>query len=339
MGVAVWLFWEFFHARWKILFLHGGDRWGGREMRIVMQGEKYLCKVTLQVVEETLGHARWTRDEIWKVIWRASYVRTLVWWRGHLAMQDGCKVRHASHMHLTWELWCGRGDTWPCKMDMNEIWKVISCAFHMHLVWELWCGGGDHTRWMWGEIWKVISHASRMRHIQIDVTSLMFQGQMMNICKISPYILFKSHLTCTSDKKYPNRCYLFNVPRPNDEDLQDFSLYTFQMSSRMVTRWHLKSHLASTSCENFGVLGHARWTQGEIWKVISHVHRMRTLLLDVTSLMFQDQMMKICKIFSLYTFQMSSHMDTRWHLKSQLVSTSRENFGVLGHARWTWGEI
>ena len=29
-------------------------------MRIVMQGEKYLCEVTLQVVEGTLGHARWT---------------------------------------------------------------------------------------------------------------------------------------------------------------------------------------------------------------------------------------------------------------------------------------
>ena len=129
----------------------------------------------------------------------------------------------------------------------------------------------------------------------------------------------KSHLACISHEKYLNRCYLFDVPRPNDEYLQDFPLYTFQMSSCVVTRWHLKGHLASTSHENFGVLGHARWTQGEIWKVISHIPHMRTLLLDVTSLMFQGQMMKICKIFSLYTFQMSSHVDARWHLKNQLV--------------------
>ena len=37
---------------------------GGHKMRIVMQGEKYLREVTLQVVEGTLGHARWTRGEI-----------------------------------------------------------------------------------------------------------------------------------------------------------------------------------------------------------------------------------------------------------------------------------
>ena len=130
----------------------------------------------------------------------------------------------------------------------------------------------------------------------------MSQGQMMKICKICP-------------------------------------LYTFQMSSCMDARWHLTSHLMSTSHENFGVLGHARWTQGEIWKVISHAPRVRTLLLDVTSLMSQGQMMKICKIFPLYTFQMSSQVDMRWDLKTHLVSTLRENFGVLGHARWMQGEI
>ena len=66
-------------------------------------------------------------------------------------------------------------------------------------------------------------------------------------------------------------------------------------------------------------------------------------VLDVTSLMSQSQMMKICKIFPLYTFQMSSHVDVRWHLKSYLASTLRENFGVLeltlGHVRWMQGEI
>ena len=93
----------------------------------------------------------------------------------------------------------------------------------------------------------------------------------------------------------------------------------------MDARWDLKSHLASTLHENFGVLGHTRWTQGEIWKVISHAPRMRT--------------------FSLYTFQMSSRMDVRWHLKSHLASTSRVRTLVWWRGplvtldRWTQGEI
>ena len=159
-----------------------------------------------------------------------------------------------------------------------------------------------HARWMQGEIWKVTLHAPHMRTLLLDVTSLMPQGQMMKICKIFPF-------------------------------------YTFQMSSHVDARWDLKSHLTSTLCENFGVLGHAGWTEGEIWKVILHVPCMRTLLLNVTSSMSQGQKMKICKIFPLYTFQMSSHMDVRWDLKSHLASTSHENFGVLGHARWMPGEI
>ena len=105
---------------------------------------------------------------------RNTYTRWLCrWWRGHLAMLDGYEMRFekSSCVHLTWELWCGGGDTWPCKMDAR---------------WDL-----------------------------------------------------KSHLTCTSREKYPNRCYLFDVPRPNDEYLQDFPLYTFQMSSHMDMRGHL----------------------------------------------------------------------------------------------------
>ena len=141
-------------------------------------------------------------------------------------------------------------------------------------------------------------------------------------------------------------------------------------------RWDLKSHLACTLRENFGVvdgtLGHTRWMWGEVWKVILHAPCVRTLLwwrwdlvtidghevrfeshlactlhenfvLDVTSLMSQGQMMKICKIFTLYTFQMSSHVDVRWDLTSHLASTLHENFGVveltLSHARWMQGEI
>ena len=89
----------------------------------------------------------------------------------------------------------------------------------------------------------------------------------------------------------------------------------------MDVRWNLKSHLTCTLVEL--ILGHARWMRGEISKVILHAPHVRT--------------------FPLYTFQMLSRMDARWHLRSHLVSPSCENFGVvegtLGHARWTRGEI
>ena len=39
--------------------------------------------------------------------------------------------------------------------------------------------------------------------------------------------------------------------------------------------------------------------------------------------------MKICKIFPLYTFQMSSCVDARLDLKSHLTSTSHENLVCL----------
>ena len=68
------------------------------------------------VVEGTLGHARWTWGEIWKVILHAPCMRTLMWWSGHLVRLDGCEVRFekSSHVHLTWELWCGGADTQSC---------------------------------------------------------------------------------------------------------------------------------------------------------------------------------------------------------------------------------
>ena len=110
----------------------------------------------------------------------------------------------------------------------------------------------------------------------------------------------------------------------------------------MDVRWDLKV-ISCAACMRTlvveGTLSHARWIRAEIWKVISHAPRVRTLLLDVTSLMSQGQMRKICRNFPPYTSPMPSHMDARWHLKSHLVSTSCENFGVLGHARWTQGEI
>ena len=123
------------------------------------------------------------------------------------------------------------------RWTWGEIWKVISHAPRVRtLVVE---GTLGHARWMWAEIWKVISRAPHARTLLLDVTSLISPGQMRKICR-------------------------------------NFSLYTFLMSSRVDMRWHLKSHLTSTSCENFGVLGHTRWTWGEIWKVISHAPRMRT---------------------------------------------------------------
>ena len=187
MGVAAWLFWEFFHARWKILFLCGGDTQGRREMRIVMQGEKYLHEVTLWVV------------------------------KGHLAMQDGHKVRFekSSCMHLAWELWCGGGDTWPCKMDVR---------------------------------WDFKSHLTCISHEKYPNRCYLFNVPRPNeeYLQDFPYILFKyhltwmrgdtwshymdarwdlkSHLVWTSHENFAIRCYLFDVPRPNDEDLQDFPL-------------------------------------------------------------------------------------------------------------------
>ena len=242
MGVAAWLFWEFFHARWKILFSCGGDMQGGCKMRIVTQGEKYLCEVTLRVVEGTLGHAIWMRDEIWKVIWRASHMHLACILCENFGVVEGT----LGHARWTWgEIWkvishenfgVVEGTLGHARWTWGEIWKVIS-----HENFGVVEGTLGHARWMWGEIWKVIPHAPHMRNIQIDVTSSMSQGQMMNICKIFPYILFKCHLAWTwgdtwshyMDTRWDLKshitwevciwCYLFDVLRPNDEDLQDFN--------------------------------------------------------------------------------------------------------------------
>ena len=45
MGVAAWLFWESFYARWKILFLRGGGHMRWMQDEIATQGEN--------------GHTRW----------------------------------------------------------------------------------------------------------------------------------------------------------------------------------------------------------------------------------------------------------------------------------------
>ena len=90
----------------------------------------------------------------------------------------------------------------------------------------------------------------------------------------------------------------------------------------MDARWHLKSHLASTSCENFGVLGHARWMWGEIWKVISHTPCVRTLVVEGTLGHTRWIRGEIWKVIL--------HAP---HVRTLVVE------GILGHTRWTWGEI
>ena len=42
--VASWLFWEFFHAIWKILFSCGGEHAGGGEVRMHTHGTSYQMK-------------------------------------------------------------------------------------------------------------------------------------------------------------------------------------------------------------------------------------------------------------------------------------------------------
>ena len=113
---------------------------------------------------------------------------------------------------------------------------------------------------------EVISCAPLVRTLLLDVTSSMSQGQMRKICRNFPLYTFlvilraplvrtllfdvtssmsqgqmKSHLMCTSCENFAIRCYLFNVPRPNEEDLQEFPLI------------YLSCHLACTSCENFAI--------------------------------------------------------------------------------------
>ena len=49
--VVSWLFWEFFHARWKILFLHGGE-----DARWECQSCLTCCMRQLCAVEGTQSH-------------------------------------------------------------------------------------------------------------------------------------------------------------------------------------------------------------------------------------------------------------------------------------------
>ena len=64
----------------------------------------------------------------------------------------------------------------------------------------------------------------------------------------------KSHLACTSHENFAIRCYLFNVLRPNEEDLQEFPL--IYLSN--VISCGLEVRFEKSCCvhlhENFGVV-------------------------------------------------------------------------------------
>ena len=133
--------------------------------------------------------------------------------------------------------------------------------------------------------------------------------------ELSPYIPFKCHLVWMRGDIWK----VISCP-PHMRTLVclvmlDGCKVRFEKSSHVHLTWELFPYIPF-KC-------HLTWTRGDIWKVILHQPCVR--------------------IFPLYTFQMSPHMDARWHLKSHLTSTLHENFGVveltLGHTRWMWGEI
>ena len=94
------------------------------------------------------------------------------------------------------------------RWTRGEIWKVISYAPCMRtLVVE---GTLGHARWMRGEIWKDISHVPRWSwHL------VMLDGRKVK---------FEKSSRMTWCENFAIRCYLFDVPRTNEEDLQEFPL-------------------------------------------------------------------------------------------------------------------
>ena len=146
IGVAAWLFWEFFHARWKILFwvegstrgenmytrwecvLKVGMRWlwvveWVREVRVCTRGENVYARWEC-VHEVTLNGGGGTRGENMYVRWECVHeVRMCTrgdfeWWRG------AHKVRictRGENMHMRW-LWGVEGTT------LHRGPKVTSCG-------------------------------------------------------------------------------------------------------------------------------------------------------------------------------------------------------------------
>ena len=127
-----------------------------------------------------------------------------------------------------------------------------------------------HTRWTWGEIWKVISHAPWWS----------WHLATLDGCKVKFEKSSRMHLVwelwCGGGDTW---------------------------SHWMDVRWDLKVISCAPCMRTLvvkGTLGHTRWMRAEIWKVILHAPCMRTLLLDLTSLMSQGQMRKICRRISPY---------------------------------------
>ena len=112
IGVASWLFWEFFHVRWKILFSCGGE------------------------------HLRWG----------CSHEETFVWCRGQLdihtlkspcmGVQGGCKVGMLCKVAFVW--WRRQLDIHTPKSPHME--HKVDARWDTHAKWLL-CGGGDTSRY------------------------------------------------------------------------------------------------------------------------------------------------------------------------------------------------
>ena len=173
--VAAWLFWEFFHARWKILFSCGGDMRGGCDMTVVTWGEN--------------GHIRWFLcgggDNLTYApkVMLHPHKMTFAWWRGQL---DKFTQSHLMPMwkwqsclawmrgDFGWMLpwWCPKCKWWRfpeifsyilLQSHLISMWdnfatlhphKMAKLSQHVdgHRRWE--CPhkvGNGHARWTWGE--------------------------------------------------------------------------------------------------------------------------------------------------------------------------------------------
>ena len=133
IGVASWLFWEFFPVRWKILFSCGGEhaRWTQGENAHL--GWKWSCEVTFQeVVKGT--------PSVMHMMWEWSHEVDVRWKWSHEVTFQGVVEGTPSDMHARWE--------WSCKVDMRWKWshevtfQGIMEGNHLICMW----GGNGHVR-------------------------------------------------------------------------------------------------------------------------------------------------------------------------------------------------
>ena len=149
MGVPVWLFWEFFHARWKILFLCGGE------------------------------HVRWKQDENCHARWEWSCKVTFVWWREQLDMRAG-------KVDARWELphevrivmqgdFCMVEGTTGCEGMWGGCDMIATWGENGHVRWLL-HGGGDN--WMWGHVRWMWDDCHMTWEWSCEVTFVWWMGQL-----------------------------------------------------------------------------------------------------------------------------------------------------------------